>query len=1148
MMCNPAAPNIHRDFSSQGAMGFGPIEGGAPTNFDEDAIEQISSLTDSQLQAASASLTDSQTSFLASNFGPELRHSAAHNNAAPSLAGHSSPADLTNANIGSAASPLARTASRMYIPGQGANPFGGRSPLSTPVGSSSATAANQFNTGDATQAPSSGTQPPAFQSSSHPAALESRIGWNDRNPQRAPRANAVDNSEYRAAFQDVSSRVNREPTRQARMVAAEQEARAQFQRTLHPSASAESAGSAQTNTPSTSSNAARAGRARGTKRPRASDAQDVVEVDQYDPIHPDGVVGSLERKAGDIEGEYDRVHSAVQKAISNCSEDIYTRWNFSYVEYVIQVVKGQSILNQREHWECRHCGKPYEWWVNARRNHTGHFSKQEKDGGCKRKLHPLDPTLSAYEEGPRSSSSSSAASSRSSSQPSIQDGFTCSVAALRRQLLINIIDKAKPFNHYEADCEHDTIRMISPRHADALVSAKTFKTDLSEYRGELEKRQIELFRQHSTTFSLQFDGWSTRSQKYSFSCLTATWIDSVHYKVHHTVLDMSTIKGRKSASALTGWLIGVLHRLGIFSRWSGHLTTDSESTNIKVHAWLPGRIQQHLDVLPQAPSDLARLPRSSSWSQHPWKWSGQSTLCFAHHIHLIVTAGYEELGANMPGSNTEKVVEGSTTSSSAAAILRTASESVVATAVAAAADAAGDAVNANGHSVGDAAIEAQRAAEDLFRTSSTSAAADVDHSDDVDGDEDAQCQREYEDRIAPLQDQMKHAERRGNPSRRDPSFFDRPEDDPDSELDGNTYSALVRLSGLCAFILNSSSRRDMFSRIKKTVQPDREYTMPIKYVSTRWNSRYDQQRRALLLRPSLDQFILACPDPPTKKKVQQYAITDKEWQGIKQFNEVLAYFAVVNRKFQEQGPDSVLSSDVLEFHCRLKRMLEVKQQQNFDVAVSRALARMADELSFWRKLALASDTLVLAALLDPRPGRRMKGFRVAYPEDVERATNLLIEHAERVGEDSNETGTASNPVSMPLQRSAATTSSTALKVDILDEFRSIPHAARTDESIPNTRRAHVIREVTAYLDESKYPPSEDVLDFWRRSHVNGVLPYLRRLARQVHSVPASTALVERVFSHAGQFCDPQRPLGDHSISDLVVTKFLRRSTQQKPLL
>ncbi|CAD6912697.1 unnamed protein product [Tilletia laevis] len=215
----------------------------------------------------------------------------------------------------------------------------------------------------------------------------------------------------------------------------------------------------------------------------------------------------------------------------------------------------------------------------------------------------------------------------------------------------------------------------------------------------------------------------------------------------------------------------------------------------------------------------------------------------------------------------------------------------------------------------------------------------------------------------------------------------------------------------------------------------------------------------------------------TKKKVQQYTLKGDEWRGIQQFNETLAYFAVVNRKFQAQGPESALNADVLEFHCQLKRAIEVTQQQLHDVAVCRALARMTDELKFWWKLALASDTLVLAALLDPRHDRRQRGFEGAYPEDVERAIGILIQHAERVGEDAD--GVIGTDTSGPSIPPLTTTRRLGPPppVDILDEFRSVRASAFPAETVPESKRLRVEREVRLYLDESKYPPSDSILDF-----------------------------------------------------------------------
>ncbi|CAD6926730.1 unnamed protein product [Tilletia controversa] len=187
----------------------------------QSAFEMLKAVTNSQHQ----DLTASQAEFLADSF----------NNAPPS--------PTLAPNLSSAPRPTPRTALRMYIPGQGVNPYAvpntapgsisdtpqtsvtqshqrpqtlsfvpaaSRVSPALPSGSRHPSAPSSVPAAslESPALPSASRQPPAFQSSAHPAALEARIGWNDRDPQRAARANATDHSEFRSAFQDTSSRVN----------------------------------------------------------------------------------------------------------------------------------------------------------------------------------------------------------------------------------------------------------------------------------------------------------------------------------------------------------------------------------------------------------------------------------------------------------------------------------------------------------------------------------------------------------------------------------------------------------------------------------------------------------------------------------------------------------------------------------------------------------------------------------------------------------------------------------------------------------------------------------------------------------------------------------------------------------------------------
>jgi hypothetical protein len=63
----------------------------------------------------------------------------------------------------------------------------------------------------------------------------------------------------------------------------------------------------------------------------------------------------------------------------------------------------------------------------------------------------------------------------------------------------------------------------------------------------------------------------------------------------------------------------------------------------------------------------------------------------------------------------------------------------------------------------------------------------------------------------------------------------------------------------------------------------------------------------------------------------------------------------------------------------------------------------------------------------------------------------------------------------------------------------------------------------------------DCLSFWNKKRKE--LPILFKLAMKVHSVPGTSAPIERVFSHGGIFIRPHRArMGDELLSKLLFLK------------
>jgi len=93
-------------------------------------------------------------------------------------------------------------------------------------------------------------------------------------------------------------------------------------------------------------------------------------------------------------------------------------------------------------------------------------------------------------------------------------------------------------------------------------------------------------------------------------------------------------------------------------------------------------------------------------------------------------------------------------------------------------------------------------------------------------------------------------------------------------------------------------------------------------------------------------------------------------------------------------------------------------------------------------------------------------------------------------------------------------------------------AADIQQTAPTSTEA----QMTMYLNLcSQQRASEDCLEFWRKHESD--LNKLYRLAMTVLSVPATSAAVERVFSHGGLIIKPHCALmSDKLLSNLIFLK------------
>ena len=65
-----------------------------------------------------------------------------------------------------------------------------------------------------------------------------------------------------------------------------------------------------------------------------------------------------------------------------------------------------------------------------------------------------------------------------------------------------------------------------------------------------------------------------------------------------------------------------------------------------------------------------------------------------------------------------------------------------------------------------------------------------------------------------------------------------------------------------------------------------------------------------------------------------------------------------------------------------------------------------------------------------------------------------------------------------------------------------------------------VKESQNYLADKNFTKDENALQFWRAKQT--AYPNLSKLAKKILAVPATSAPIERVFSHAGNMLCPDR--------------------------
>ncbi|MBW0464617.1 hypothetical protein O181_004332 [Austropuccinia psidii MF-1] len=310
-------------------------------------------------------------------------------------------------------------------------------------------------------------------------------------------------------------------------------------------------------------------------------------------------------------------------------------------------------------------------------------------------------------------------------------------------------------------------------------------------------------------------------------------------------------------------------------------------------------------------------------------------------------------------------------------------------------------------------------------------------------------------------------------------------------LSSANKSIVRALRDLCSHIRGSPKQRQAFIQARdKTRDPK---LLPINIPMTRWNYFLLQMKRAESLR-LLIQLYTSTPEG------SRYELSNEIWSAIEFMHPILSLIEQSCNVFQSKAPTKHL---VLPYyHVILKRLSHYAQVS--PPTWHNACVAASSKLKKYYNYEMQNNDTLTATLLNPK-----------YRKEIFKLK------AEKAKKDAT------------LDRNSSPDyQSEPDKLDILHHLDQAPMESTLDFSHSEED------EVLIYL-QNLHPvgKGEHILEYWKRQIITGNFPTLGKIAFRYLSIPASSASVERVFSHSGKLKSPVRAsLGSRTIAHLTCLK------------
>jgi zinc finger BED domain-containing protein 4 len=336
---------------------------------------------------------------------------------------------------------------------------------------------------------------------------------------------------------------------------------------------------------------------------------------------------------------------------------------------------------------------------------------------------------------------------------------------------------------------------------------------------------------------------------------------------------------------------------------------------------------------------------------------------------------------------------------------------------------------------------------------------------------------------------------------------------------------LSKCKALAKFSHRSCKAADLFEQINKHIH---------KSNATRWNSEFMLIKSIVSLGKDDLDVIVSSMENPIK-------FSNSDFVLLGEMIEILGPFCEISIKCQADTvvTASLVVPSIVHLLSHLRDMKEgvkfcAKLIQQLQGSIAKRFSGITDRLQLVDVAASApyGDPLYfIAAVLDP-------SFKFYWIKDLQlspHGENCLKQNVIRliideVNNDLNTYSVALNKSSDSSSSSSSTASSSLSSTPKPKRRRLFQYEDGTDTAIDETTALDPAVELDAFLSD---PVRTRFSDYWFKSPLN----ILKKLVKRVFTVQASSAPIERVFSHAGLIYSPRRTnIGTDLFRDLV---FLR---------